>query len=369
MIARVLREREDARVALAVAAISGGGLALVLIDDMLKVASFSGPGTALYALVAALIALAGVAPWLAWTVRGRATQIRCEPGKVHVDGETIQAGDVTALGVARALGEGARGRSVAVARGRTTIFIEVERAEDAARLVEALGGERGERASSELPSAPGRSRALAAPQIVIALVSVAFGPLYFAAATASYAVLSPIHDAKAFFGLGGVVAAFVALALLVVRRLLKSQAVALRRGAYDAHVALHHQRSKASETSDASPDEAPLRAHPLARGDEPVGAWLSRLDALPVEAHAYRGDAMKKDVLWETLGDVEAPVDARMAAARVLSRRYGEEEGALVRIVAEPEVRLRVEAVLEGEHDDAERRIETLGPLFTFKAD
>ena len=42
-----------------------------------------------------------------------------------------------------------------------------------------------------------------------------------------------------------------------------------------------------------------------------------------------------------------------MAAARVLRRRYGEERGALVRI----------DAALD-EHDDAERRIERLGPLF-----
>ena len=31
-----------------------------------------------------------------------------------------------------------------------------------------------------------------------------------------------------------------------------------------------------------------------------VGAWLARLDAIPNEQHAYRGDAMRKDVLWET---------------------------------------------------------------------
>ena len=61
----------------------------------------------------------------------------------------------------------------------------------------------------------------------------------------------------------------------------------------------------------------------------------------------------KRDVLWEALADAAAPVDTRMAAARVLRRRYGEERGALVRI----------DAALD-EHDDAERRIERLGPLF-----
>ena len=101
----------------------------------------------------------------------------------------------------------------------------------------------------------------------------------------------------------------------------------------------------------------------LGRGDEQVGAWLARLDAIPNEQHAYRGDAMRKDVLWETLGDGAAPVDARMAAARVLQRRYGEEAPALVRVVSDDEVRVRVEAALE-EHDEAEEHIERLGPLF-----
>ena len=171
--------------------------------------------------------------------------------------------------------------------------------------------------------------------------------------------------------------------LLAIRCLVPGHAVALRRrGAWNAHVALHaaHAAHAAQAKTDAVAHEneaereqdgdgdrgEPVRIGSLgnlARGDEGVGAWLTRLDAIPTEQHAYRGDAMKKDVLWETLADAAAPADARMAAARVLRRRYGADEGALVRVVEDPDVRVRVEAALE-EHDEAERAIETLGPLF-----
>ena len=153
--------------------------------------------------------------------------------------------------------------------------------------------------------------------------------------------------------------------LLVFRRLAPRPAMALRRrGAWHAHAALHAAREEGPEAAPGeAAEEAAARIGSLARGDEGVGAWLARLDAIPTEQHAYRGDALKKDVLWETLGDDAAPADARMAAARVLRRRYGAEERALVRVVDDPDVRVRVEAALE-DQEDAERAIETLGPLF-----
>jgi len=73
---------------------------------------------------------------------------------------------------------------------------------------------------------------------------------------------------------------------------------------------------------------------------------------------------LKKDVLWETLGDDGAPVDARMAAARVLRRRHGEEARALVRVVDDHDVRARVAAALEDQHEEVEEHLERLGPLF-----
>ena len=270
---------------------------------------------------------------------------------MHAGKIRIAAAEVTALSVVTAK----RGHSIAVSRGKKTSFIEVERAEDAARIVETLGVR--EPPFGEMPAVV-PTRILAFPQLVLSVVATLFAPFYYLAAVGGYAAL-PWMDGKALFGVGGVVAAELAMVVLAVRWLASGHAVALVRGAWDAHVMLHRARAGENDRPAATP--ATLGA--LARGDEEVSAWLARLDALPAEQHAYRGDAMKKDVLWETLGDDAATVDARMGAARVLMRRYGEEEGAIVRVVDDPDVRVRVEAMLE-EHDDAERHLASLGPLF-----
>ncbi len=279
-------------------------------------------------------------------------QVTCEPGIVRAGDLAIEAGDVTALRVAT----GVRGHSVAIARGSKLVFIEVERADDAARIAQAL----------EVPTVPFGGlgdltvrRWLAVVQALIGVVALVCAPLYLAAALGSFDALIG-SSGKGLFGVMGVGASWLALALLATRRLLSGHAIALRKGTWDAHAELHRRPD-----ADTAPDarDEPIRVANLGRGDEGVGAWLARLDAIPTEQHAYRGDAMKKDVLWDTLGDDHAPVDARMAAARVLQRRYGEEEPALVRVVGDHDVRVRVEAALE-EQAEAEEQIERLGPLF-----
>jgi hypothetical protein len=75
---------------------------------------------------------------------------------------------------------------------------------------------------------------------------------------------------------------------------------------------------------------------------------------------------MKKDVLWETLGDdkrASRRADGCGARPPAALRRGGEEESALVRVVVDRDMRVRVEVALE-EHDEAEEHIERLGPLF-----
>ncbi len=352
VIARVVTKRDDARLALAMSLTAALGLALVVIDDIVKVTSFRPPDPSVYAVVALLIALGGVAPWLAWTRRGRPTDVRCDAGSVTAGTKRIAAKEVTALSVAH----GARGTSVAIARSKALVFMEVERREDAARIARSL---QTEDVRTLVVSLPAASRRLSLLQAAFTLATLVAAPLYYLAATSGYSPLESVGDGKALFGLGGVIVAELAMVLLVVRRLLPGQAVAIARGAWDAHVALHRDHVPLPADEGA----APARIATLGRGDERVGAWLARIDAIPNEQHAYRGDAMKKDVLWETLGDETAPVDERMAAARVLRRRYEEDEQALVRVVVEPDVRERVEAALD-EHEDAERRIEALGPLF-----
>lgn len=356
--ARVLEKREEARVAGALTLLAAGFLGLCLLDDLTHTRILGGPHLPIYVVVATAILAAGLAPFFAWGVRGRTVGVRVGEGTVDVGGETIRAADVTSLSVAR----GAHGRSIAIARGKRTIFVEVERAEQADRIARALGVER--LPHGEMTLRPS-SRALAFFQGLAALVGVVCGPMYLLSVTLLEGTL---HDGKELYGLTGVAAAALSAAILLARRLLPHQAIALRRTPFDTHVAMHLAEAESLRGEHAPPDAdhatriAPHAA--LVRGEEPVAAWLARLDGLPRDGHAYRGDATSRDVLWDTLGDGAAPVDARMAAARLLTRRHGEDERAVVRVVADPDVRVRVEAALEEEEDEAERRLMRLGPLF-----
>ena len=358
MIARVVTKRDDARLASFVSAAAAVFLLLVLADDAFRLALFRPPVSAMFLTIAVAMAVAGVGPWLAWSRRsGRAVQIRCANGVLKAGRLRITAGDVRAVSVAHA----ARGSSVAVEHGKRVTFFEVERAEDAARIAETLAAGRAPTSEVVVVWSP---RAFAIIQMVVSAAAVIAAPLYYLAATHGSFSSDILPDQKALCGLIGVVSAELSFLFLVIRQIWPNQAVALGgRSAWEVHASLHRERAAAqAEVQPASAGEH-VRIGGLGRGDEDVGAWLARIDAIPTEQHAYRGDALKKDVLWDALGDATAAVDTRMAAARVLRRRYGEEEGALVRVVDDPDVRLRVEAALE-EHDDAERRIESLGPLF-----
>ena len=259
MIARVVTKRDDARLALAATAASALGLAAIIVDDLVGARVFEPPGVATYSYVALLIALGGIGPWLTWTRRGAAMAVRCEPGVVRVGEELrIEAGDVTALAIAEAV----VGRSVAIARGKKVVFLEVERADEALRLSQALN-------VPEMPFGDLRlhrsSRLLAALQTLIALVALAFGPLYFLAATTGFDPWLLHMSGKTLFGIGGVVTSWVGMALLIARRLIPGQAMTVGHGAWDAHVALHRARAAdavvdATRTDEERSQQAALRA-------------------------------------------------------------------------------------------------------------
>lgn len=371
MIARVVRKRDEPRLALAATAASALGLAAVVLDDLLGASLFRPPDVGVYGAVALLISVGGIGPWLAWHSRGQTRVVTCEPGVVRAGDLTVQAGEVTALRIAIAR----RGRSVAVARGTSVVFLEVEHADEAQRIATALN----------VPMTPFGALDLRPPvrwartlQLLVAIFALACGPLYFLATRGFDPVVG--ISGKAIFGIGGVAAAWLSLVILATRRFAPGGALAVGQGIWDAHVALHRahaeraevdavrseeeKRANACEEAEASARAEPIRVANLGRGRERAAAWLARLDALPSESHAYRGDALSKDVLWETLGDDGAPVDARMAAARLLRRRHGEEERALVRVVDDHDVRARVVAALEEQHEDAEEQLRRLGPLF-----
>lgn len=362
MIARVVTKRDDARLASFVTAAAALFLLVVLADDAFHLTLVRAPASAMFLTVACAMALAGVGPWLAWSRRtGRTVQLRCANGAVETQRLRIVARDVRAVSVAPA----AQGASVAIEHGRRVTFLEVERAEDGTRIAATLRAAHPQTSGVVvLPSARGAS----VVQAVVSLIALASAPLYFLGAIHVDFSGGLVAEPKALFGLLGVVSAGLSFLFLMARQIWPNQAVVLgRRSAWETHAALHRERAEQAARDDVvEPAPGPaehVRIGGLGRGDEGVGAWLARLDAIPTEQHAYRGDALKKDVLWDALADATAPVDARMGAARVLRHRYGEEEGALVRVVDDPEVRLRVEAALD-DHDDAERRIETLGPLF-----
>lgn len=364
VLARVVFERDDARVASFTTAAAAVFLLLVLADDALPLALFRRPTDSMFLTIAVAMAVAGIGPWLAWSRRrGRAVRLRCGDGVVEAGRLRIAAPDVRAISVAH----GARGTSVAVEHGKRVAFLEVERAEDAARIASTLAA--GRACTSDVVVLP-RSAAIAGIQMLVTLAALIAAPLYYMAAMRADVAAGPTADPKALFGLVGVLASVLSFVVLVTRQRWPNQVVAFgMRGGWETHAALHRECARVRRERETQADEEPVatvdeaRIGGLERGDEDVGAWLARLDAIPAEQHAYRGDALKRDVLWEALADAAAPVDTRMAAARVLRRRYGEERGALVRIVADGDVRLRIDAALD-EHDDAERRIERLGPLF-----
>jgi hypothetical protein len=166
------------------------------------------------------------------------------------------------------------------------------------------------------------------------------------------------------YGIFGVVAIALSFVALGVEMLRKDAKVGALPSAWDAHAAIHtaSDREVAVEAEVDGAGTARGAEVTLARGDEPVAVWLARLDAVPANEGAYRGDALKRDVLWEALRDEASPPDVRMAAARVLRVRYEEDGRAIRGAVADRDVRLRVDAAIE--EDEAAHRIEELGPLF-----
>jgi|GEM_PF-7082058 len=348
--ARVLTQRDEARVALAVSGLAAAFLAAVLADDVFRVRFFRPAHDLAYAAVAIVIALAGIAPWLAWTRRGKAVLLTAREGAVVGAGLHLRASEVGACRVVRAR----RGHSIALSRRGSLVFLEVEDDAAVAQITSALGVPAGGRGELALPVP---RRRLAAVQAVLCVVALTCAPLYWLAASGAG---FPFAD-KATAGISGVLSAIVGFFVLLARQLGRREVVAIRRGAWDEHVALHTHREQAGSPEPRS-DE--MRRSLLARGDEPIRVWLARLDTPPREGHAYRAPALAPDVLWEALRDDEAGVDERMAAARVLAKRHGAKPAVLVRVVGDPDVRARVEAVLEDEEEVAERRLASLGPLF-----
>lgn len=360
MEARLVTRRDGATLALFFSWFSAAFLGAILADDVFRLDLVPlGPTVPGFVVVAIAAAGGAVFPWLTVRASGVEGRVRIAEGAVEVGEHRIRAGDLTGLSIAKA----ERGVSLALARGKRLVFLELEHRADAARIAKALGIETSWFGSIALPET---SRLLAAMQAVVALALLVAAPLYFLGATGALS-----SGAKPLFGTICVAGTLISALLLTARRLVPNQALSMRRAAWDRHVALHEAEGRFAahgKVEQSAEDAAETRGPPLlARGDESRAAWLARLDALPAERGAYRGEALKRDVLWDTLGDASSPVDARVAAARILKRRHEALPDALVRVVADdPDVRVRVETAIDDTLDDEDvaHQLERLGPIF-----
>jgi len=349
VLARVVARREHVAVALAAVGAAVMVIGLTIVDDLLGRTSFlPGPNLVGFTTLTLAFLLGAVGPWLAWARRGSVVDVQLGEGGVRLGARTVAGAEVTGLAVA----EAERGVSVAIARGGETIFVELESLADAMRIARALGKD----VPSGDPILPRAASSAGRLQMLLSATAAVFAPLYWLEAT------TYDSSGKAMYGIGALVGVALGAALFVARCAGKG-GVAWRRGAFDAHAelhAIHGGTGSATLSTDATGREGPL-----ARGDRPLRVWLADLDAATSggSGHAYRSDALAAEMLWEVLRDDGAAVEERMAAARVLARRDALAPAELVRVVSDPEVRLRVEAALP-ELDEAEEQIEALGPMF-----
>ncbi len=360
LTARLVDARTSNRAALGTTALATFSLLAIVVDDLgfPRRIPLSSDATG-FSVVAALMALVVVGPWLRPARRPGLVRVRVEGSAVRIADRVLRAADVRAVSVARA----ARGASVAIATSATPrlVFLELASLEEAEIVARALG------ASAEPRELEGdlASRAGVRLQGVVSVLLAVTGLLWMLGA---FGALPSVYK---LVGVAAVTLAPASLVVLLARlapakgRALSALALSGRHEAtpFDRHVALH------ARAADAGPaplgrESAGPRAVLLRRG-EATRAWLRRLDALPVDRSAYRGDAMSREALLETLADDAAAVEARAGAARILARRLGEPPPELVRVVVDPDVRVRVEAaVFEDDPEEAATELDRLGPVF-----
>ncbi len=263
---------------------------------------------------------------------------------------------------------GARGYSIAVGAGAGEaprgVFLEVERASDAQRVLERLGitwpGE-------GVVTVHSPHRFVRALRRFFAVCGGSSGLMY--------AIVVGLLDDSSFkstVGLPALVFGLVASVVFILEPLLRRAIVVGRDRIFDAstvaqHVNLHFTQqveasaSPAEETSDS-------RVAMLARADDGTRAWLARLDALGAAGQGYRGDAFSADELQLVVRDAHAPADARLGALRVLARSTGASTERLREELAADLGAARVRIVAQGSAEEAAEALEDLGPAFRAQA-
>lgn len=300
-----------------------------------------------------------VAPLLAFRPRPRVHELRLVGGELHVGREALAL-----HGLVARIAKVRRGVSVAVASGARGVFLEMEREEDALRLLRELGIVP-EHAYSERPTMPLPVAALGLARRLSSLGGLVAAALYGVfVGTFGQGYLKP------YFALPALVLGALACLLFFVephvrryRRVGDPSGDRAGSSRAEAHFRVHAadvSRPDGPTTAEATPP----RIAALARGDETVDAWLRRVDALGERADAYRGAAYTAEELAALAADDEADTSARVGAARLLRRRHGRSETEVVAMTgAALEPRVRV-AVLSPERAAGE--LEQAEPLFAF---
>ena len=357
--ARVVPLRDERRLAWVVGLLGGLDALYVLgshrVYDLPEL--FGSP----YWTVAFVLAGWLVAPLLAFRPRPRVHELRVVGGELRVGREALAL-----HGLAARIAKVRRGVSVAIASGARGVFLEMEREDDALRLLRELGIVP-EHAHSERPTMPLPVAALGLARRLSALAGLA--------AAALYGVFVGTFDQgylKPYFALPALVLGALACLLFFVEpyvRRYRRVGDPSRDRAGSARAEAHFRVHAADVTRPDGPttvdaEATPPRLAALARGNEPAAAWLRRIDALGERGEAYRGAAYTADELAAVAADDGADPSARVGAARLLRRRHGRSETEVVAMTgAALEPRVRV-AVLSPERAAGE--LEQAEPIFAF---
>lgn len=355
MVVRVVPHAERRALAYAAAALAMIVLPLALFDDLVLLPMRAPHGGDLH--LAWMRPVVEFALWsaafgpLSVFARRLTRRVVVTDGAVHGLPRALRREDVRALSVAA----GAKGYSVGVVHGDGVRFLEVERVEDARTLRAALSAVDGAVAHAGATLERGARRLVRRARLAW-LAQLALG-IATAVATLDW------HRAvaQADNGSSGIVAVSLALMSVAffVGRVRRGDPLTIEGGESILHHAdLHRDHALAQDALAVEPERAGL-----ARGGASIAAWFRALDATSAQAeHAYRGHAMTHEALARALE--EAPsLEIKMAAARVLARRHGQTPEALVRIVTDPDERVRVAASLR-EPEEAADELERLGPMF-----
>ena len=352
--ARVVRADERRSLAWAVALGGGLGVAYML--------AFHSPHSfALARHVCATLMLLWLAgPWLLFRQRERVLDgLACPEGLELAGVDFVPRG--TAVSVARA----ARGYSLAVAAPRGLVFLEVEHLADARRLVRALG--------APWPGQGVLERRV--PRLDLRFASGSASGVGIASALGYLLTLDTPGHEKGLLAIALFMAILASLGFVLDPRMRRrvrwsaeadgvegAEGVTFGRSPVEQHTALHVASRLGAVADEDEPPRARVRV--LSRGEETTREWLTRLDAIATRSDgAYREGAPDRDELELLLADESGPADARLAAARVLARRHGEDASRL-RARFEPDLAARLDAVLHDDPSSAAEELDARGPDF-----